>query len=80
MAPTTRSKRLKTPSPSPSGPRDYTTTKKMRFFDAWDDRDPGASLRAIARRDQLYEAQIEYHKLPVKRRDAPAMPGPYKIR
>jgi len=96
----------------------------MRFFNAWDDREPGASLRAIARdyapsratgarwlkqrdelgspahrrtrqmskvlgrrsrisketcqmlvspsrnpvRDQLYEAQIEYHNLPVKRR------------
>jgi len=48
MAPTKRSKRPRTPSPRPAGSCEYTTTKKMRFFHAYDTREPGESLRSIA--------------------------------
>lgn len=121
MAPITRSKSYKTPPQSPSKVCEADIIKKTAFFHAYDTRQPGKSLAAIARecnttspsarrwlrqrtqigspvyrhtrkratrlgrppklqestfkmlvspsqnpvRDQLYEAQIEYHKLDV---------------
>jgi hypothetical protein len=124
MAPTTRSQRPHTPPPHRSRGIQATTTKKVRFYQAWDTRDTHETIRAICKatdttsptgrrwlherellgskayrrtrklsdrlgrtsavsdetckmlvspsrnpvRDQLYEAQIEYHRLPIKKR------------
>ena len=49
MAPTTRSRSYQTPPPTCSRPGDYDTIKKLRFYNAYDNRNPNESLRSIAR-------------------------------
>jgi hypothetical protein len=124
MAPQTRSHRLETPPQERSKDIEADTIKKSRFFNAWDTRETGVTVRSICKktktttptgrrwlkqraqlgspalrrtrklsdrlgrksriseetckmlvspsrnpvRDQLYEAQIEYHKLPIRAR------------
>ena len=45
MAPKTRSAGPTTPPKTKSDPVVYTTRRRTRFFDAWDSREPGTSLR-----------------------------------
>ena len=49
MAPSTRSKCRETPPPTNSRPGDYDTVQKLRFYNAYDARSAGDSLRLIAR-------------------------------
>ena len=45
MAPKTRSAGLITPPKSKPNKEIYTTRQRVRFYDAWDNREPGTSLR-----------------------------------
>jgi hypothetical protein len=48
MAPLTRSTTRPSTSTKPSKRKEYNTTKKAQFFDAYDDCKPSVFLRAIA--------------------------------
>ena len=53
MAPTTRSKGLQTTPPNTKKGNEYTTTKKVRFFYAYDTREAAQSARSIARAQSI---------------------------